>query len=171
MALASKIASGTYTAEELITFGRILARDAVVVTRQDEKLRLDNAIGLAQSKNEMTLTRRVKFYQAATMTLVGIASGAGLVMATCMNAYQDARVDAAVPAVRAEAKAEIAKKQTDVLVERMDDSDARIEAVEASLTEIKESLAANTAAVVGLAAAMGKSPPPATEKPSRKAIR
>lgn len=140
-----------WSVESFMATMRKISDEAVMRTRQDDKLRVDTSVGLIDSKIDGAITRIVKADRSGTkkwktLATLGIsaAGGMGIMMATCMNAYQDARFDVVVPTARAEAKVE-------TLEDRMADSERRHEETDKALGDIKKSLEANTDAVLGIA--------------------
>lgn len=169
-ALAHKIASGSsFTAEDLLTLGRIMSTEAVIKTRQDDKLRVDNSIGALQSKTMMAQESTIKRLKFAFYALLSAAGAMGTVAATCATAYQDARNDAMVPAAVAEAKASRAESKVatvaQTLEDRLDESDRRHERTERALNDIGEVLKANTAAINRIGEKLDEAEPPVRRKP------
>lgn len=154
MAIAEKIANGAFTVEDLLTLNRIVSRNTVVETRNDDKMRVDASVSLLDSKLDGALTRIVNASQqvaskwkaiAALATTMAVTMGA--VTASCANAYQTARLDAVEPAARAEQKAERADAQiqqlSSALEKRILASEERHAKTETKLEEIETSI--NTA--------------------------
>lgn len=151
-AVAKKMSeSGAWTAEDLIQFGRLLSRDAVIQTRQDDRMRVEQAIGQARSETEMKLGRENSWLKLAVYALLGIASGVGIIAGTCQRAYDDFRSDQVVPVAAAEAKAiqaeATAVESSTVLHGRITSTELRLTATEAALLDIGETLKANTRAI------------------------
>jgi hypothetical protein len=163
----------TFTAEQWLAIMRAGTREAVVQTRQDDKLTMDNAIGLLKSQVSEIVSasksRREKVLAGIASLGIAAAVTMGTIMATCVNAYQDARVDAQIPAARAEVKAEQAASKVitvaDALEERLKISDERHTKTEETLKTISIALDANTKAVLGIAAKLSDSPAPSGKRP------
>lgn len=166
-ALAHKIANGS-SAEDLLTLWRIMSTEAVIKTRQDDKLRVDNSIGALQSKTMMAQESTIKRLKFAFFALLSFAGAMGTVAATCATAYQDARNDAMVPAAVAEAKASRAESKVatvaQTLEERLDESDRRHERTERALNDIGEALKANTAAINRIGEKLDEAEPPVRKR-------
>lgn len=130
---------------------RKMADEAVVRTRADEKLRRDVAVAQDQSKTVMSLTSSVRRLKIYLGLLIGISASVGVAAATAMNAYQSARLDAVEPAARAEAKAERADRKAEVVAatveERLGEMEKRHESTEIVLSDLSETLKANTKAI------------------------
>lgn len=153
--VAKKMAeSGAWTADDLIAFGRLLSRDAVIQTRQDDKMRVEQAIGQVQSQSMMELGRKNGMLKILMYVSLGIATGMGAIAATCRNAYEDFRKDQIVPVEAAEAKAikaeETAVESSTVLHGRITATELRLTATETALRDIGETLKANTRAINAL---------------------
>lgn len=161
--LAQKVLSGIATLEDFLALHRIVSRETVVQTRQDDKLRVDNRVGMIESKIESMQTiadqkiaRKANFWRAIAVTMLSIAGTVGVAAATCANAYQTARADAIEPAQRAEAKAEHADEKVETVASemeaRMKASEDRHIQTERELAAIKKSVDTANTLLVGIAA-------------------
>lgn len=141
----------TFSAEDWFAMMRKFADEAVIRTRNDEKLRRDVTVAQDQSRTIMALSSSLRRFKIYLGLMVGISTGVGAAAATVMNAYQSARLDAVEPAARAEAKAERADKKAEVIAatveERLEEFEERHIATEAILANVSETLKANTKAI------------------------
>lgn len=171
LSLASKLAGerSGFTAEDLLTLGRLMSTEAVVRTRMDDKLRVDNSIGAIQSATMMAQGSTIKRLKYALGVSLFLASSIGAGAATCVTAYEHARKDAIEPAEVAEAKAAQAESKVatvaQTLEERLAASDARHEKNEQALADIGEALKANTAAINRIGEKLDEAEPPVRRKP------
>lgn len=157
-ALAQKLAAGAFSVEDLLVLNRLISRETVVQTRQDDKLRVDTSLSLLESKIESMQTkadqkiaRARNFWRGISAFLLAVAGGVGTVAATCANAYDDARVDAIIPAKRAEEKAVRADEVATELDRRIKASEDRHETTEKKLGEIERSVHTANAVLLKIA--------------------
>lgn len=180
LAIAERIANkdGSWGAEDIVALGRLLNQDAIVRTRQDDKLRVDAAVSLLGSQLDGAVTQIVKAAQdPKTVTKWKAIAALGFttsltmggIMGSCMNGYQTARFEAVEPAKRAEEKAERAgDKVAEVAGEleaRMADSEKRHEATETKLVHIEESVATANAVLLRISEKLDVPPPQGKKKP------
>jgi len=166
-ALAKKIADGLFSFEDLIQLNRLISRETVVQTRQDDKLRVDTSLGYLESKIESMqttadkkITRAKDFWKAIAVAMIALAGTVGSIAGACASAYSDARSDAIEPAARAEAKASRADNKIEAVTDEMDTrmkaSESRHSVTEEKLVELSESMATTNSLLVGIAAKLEK---------------
>lgn len=166
--IARRLSSSGFSAEDLIRFGFILSRKAVVETRNDEALTRTQKKGLDQSQTIMSLNGVVKRARYAITVLTALLIAIGTLWGKTANDNTVHKEEILEPIVRAEAKAERAVKKAEIVEltteERLDAADARVTKVEEALKEVNAALEANTDALLGIAAKLHVETPPSTKK-------
>ncbi len=167
-----------FSSEDLLRFARAISEEAVIRTRQDDKLRVDTGVSLIDSKLDGALTRIVEAsndpkvvtkWKALFGLALAAAVGMGTIQATCMNAYKNARVDAIEPAVRAEQKAITAESKVadiaEVLTKRIEVSEGRHDRTEKKISEIEQSLVLANKLLLKIDEKLDTAAEPAKKKP------
>lgn len=92
---------------------------AIAKAGQNFHLQVQRALSLQQSQSMEWANRATRWWKAAAGIGIAASLTMGTMMATCMNAYQSARVDAIEPATRAEQSATDATSRVDEHADRL----------------------------------------------------